>query len=171
MTVISTEGLILDAEWGTDEITATTLPVDLSTTTWRTMSRIIVPTAAGDVLSVNARARVTNDTGRNRGEPGYTVGVGYHLWMYDCDNGQGTAGPWTRISSYNGDNVSRDRHHMPLHITTTWQVPEGWPDGHRVVVVLRADAHSTAWRSGDTLTVDTAYGHMQVRRWTTPEED
>ncbi|WP_330172939.1 hypothetical protein OG875_04670 [Streptomyces sp. NBC_01498] len=166
MTVISTDGLALAAEWGTDEVTASTLPVDLSTSTYRTVSRLIIPAAAGDVLSVNARARVTNDTGRNRGEPGYTVGVGYHLWAYDCDSGQGTAGPWTRISSYNGDNVSRDRHHMPLHITTTWRVPATWPDGHRIVVVLRADAHSTAWRSGDILTVDQEYGHLAVRRWT-----
>lgn len=167
-TVVSTEGLVLVGEWGTDEITASTLPVDLATDTWRTMSRLIIPVTAGDVLAVNARARVTNDTGINRGEPGYTVGVGYHLWAYDLDSGLGTAGTWWRISSWNGDNVTRARHHMPLHVTTTYRVPPDWPAGHRIVVVLRADAHSTAWVAGDTLTVDREYGHLQVRRWTTP---
>ncbi|GFH36642.1 hypothetical protein [Streptomyces pacificus] len=31
---------------------------------------------------------------------------------------------------------------------------------------VRADAHSTAWVSGDTLTVDAGYGRLTVRRWT-----
>ncbi|MEU2143628.1 hypothetical protein ABZ741_04855 [Streptomyces globisporus] len=168
MTICTTEGLVLAGEYGTDEVTASVLPVDLPVDTWRTVSRLVVPAVAGDVLSVSARARVTNDTGRSRGTAGYTVGVGYHLWAYDCDSGQGSSGPWWRISSLNGDNVDRVRHHMPLHTSTLYRVPDDWPPGHRIVVVLRADAHSTAWVSGDTLTVDQAYGHMQVRRWTHP---
>jgi hypothetical protein len=144
-----------------DDVVATTLPVDLSTSTWRTMLRVVVPVQAGDVLDVSARARVTNDVG-------YVVGVGYHLWAYDVDSGQGSSGPWWRISTSNGDNVEPKRHHMPLHIDTAYVVPADWPAGHRIVVVLRADAHSTAWESGDTLTVDQAYGQMIVRRWSAP---
>jgi hypothetical protein len=144
-----------------DDVVATTIPVDLSTTTYRTMLRVIAPVEPGDVLDVAGRARVTNNVG-------YNVGVGYHLWAYDVDSGQGSAGPWWRISSYNGDNVDPQRHHMPLHSSTVYQVPDTWPTGHRIVVVLRADAHSTAWESGDTLVVDQEYGLLVVRKWATP---
>jgi hypothetical protein len=145
--------------FATDEVIAATLPVDLASDTYRTMLRVVVPAAAGDLLDVDARARVTNDVG-------YTVGIGYHLWAYDADSGQGTAGPWWRIGSLNGDNVFSPRHHMPLHTSTVYQVPADWPAGHRIVVVLRADAHSTAWKAGDTITVDQLYGQLTVRRWT-----
>jgi hypothetical protein len=165
VTVYALPALRLAALHATDEVTASTLPVDLPVDTWRTMLRLVVPVDAGDVLDVHGWARVTNDTGRDRGEPGYTVGVGYHLWAYDADSGQGTAGPWWRISPLKGDNVTRARHHMPLDISTVYQVPADWPAGHRIVVVLRADAHSTAWVKGDTLTVDQSYGHLTVRRW------
>ncbi|MFD3523870.1 hypothetical protein [Streptomyces sp. NPDC058653] len=171
MEPLTTAGLTLAGEWGTPKITATTLPIDLTPLTPRTISTLVIPATAGDILSIDARARVTNDTGRTRGEPGYTVGIGYHLWTYDVDNGQGSAGEWTRISTYNGDNVSRDRHHMPLHTCTMWRLPANWPAGHRVAVIFRADAHSTAWRRGDTITVDKDYGYLRCRRWTTPEED
>lgn len=144
--------------YATDEVVAASLPVDLATDTWRTMMRVVVPVAAGDLLDVSARARVTNDLP-------YTVGVGWHLWAYDVDSGQGSSGPWWRISTSSGDNVFSPRHHMPLHITTVYQVPEDWPGGHRITVVLRADAHSTAWQAGDTITVDQGYGQLTVRRW------
>ena len=157
--------LVLAGLHATDEVTASTLPVDLPTDTYRTMLRVVVPVDAGDLLDVAAWARVTNDTGRDRGEDGYTVGVGYHLWCYDVDAPEGSSGPWTRISPWCGDNVTRARHHMPLAIDCVYRVPGDWPAGHRMVVVLRADAHSTAWVAGDTLTVDQAYGHLTVRRW------
>ncbi|GFH34281.1 hypothetical protein [Streptomyces pacificus] len=159
MTILSTGGLSLAGLHSTTEVVASSLPVDLVTTTWRTMLRLVVPVAAGDVLDVDARARVTSDVG-------YTVGVGWHLWAYDVDDGQGSAGPWWRIGTSCGDNVPPDRHHMPLAITDVYQVPQDWPAGHRIVIVLRADAHSTAWVSGDTLTVDAGYGRLTVRRWT-----
>lgn len=165
MTTIAAERLTLAGLHATDEVTASTLPVDLATDTYRTMLRAIVPVDAGDLLDVEAWARVTNDTGKDRGEPGYVVGVGWHLWAYDLDNGLGSSGPWWRISPSDGDNVSRSRHHMPLSINTVYQVPADWPAGHRIVVVLRADAHSTAAVDGDTLTVDKDYGHLTVRRW------
>lgn len=145
----------------TTEVTASTLPIDLATDTYRTMLRVVVPVDAGDLLDIEAWARVTNNT-----SPGYTVGVGWHLWCYDVDSGQGSSGPWWRISPLKGDNVTRSRHHMPLDIDCVYQVPEDWPAGHRIVVVLRADAHSTAAQPGDTLTVDRDYGHLTVRRWT-----
>lgn len=144
--------------WATDEVAAADLPVDKVTNTWRTMLRLVVPVEAGDLLDIDARARVTNDTG-------YTVGVGWHLWAYDVDSGQGAAGPWWKISPSCGDNVDRIRHHLPLAITGVYVVPDTWPAGHRIVVVLRADAHSTAAVTGDILTVDRTYGHMTVRRW------
>lgn len=168
MTILTRSSLTLASLHAPDEVVAATLPVDLATDTWRTMLRLIVPAAAGDLLDAHGWARVTNDTGVDRGEPGYTVGVGYHLWAYDCDSGFGAAGPWWKISPSCGDNVTRARHHMPLAISTVYEVPADWPDGHRIVVVLRADAHSTAWVAGDTLTVDQEYGQMTVRRWTVP---
>lgn len=149
----------------TDECATTALPVDLSAQTWRTVLRAILPADPGDVLDIEARARVTNDTGRDRGDAGYTIGIGYHLWAYNLDAPGGSSGEWWRISTLNGDNVSRDRHHMPLHTSSVYRVPDSWPAGNRIVVVLRVDAHSTAWKSGDTVTVDGDYAQMTVRRW------
>lgn len=156
--ILSTSGMALSGLYATDEVVAEVLPVDLATDTWRTMLRVIAPAAAGDVLDVSGRARVSSRLP-------YTVGVGWHLWVYDLDD-QGSSGPWWKISPSCGDNVNYDRHHMPLHITGVWTVPAEWPAGHRAVVVLRADAHSTAWQPGDTITVDQAYGLLAVRRWT-----
>jgi len=141
----------------TDEVVATTLPVDLPTDTWRTMLRIVVPVVPGDVLDVDARARVTNDCG-------YVIGVGWHLWAYDTDSGLGSAGPWWRIGPSSGDNVIPQRHHLPLSTTSVYTVPADWPAGHRITIALRADAHSTAWVAGDALTVD-PLGVLTVRRW------
>lgn len=158
MTTIAAAGLALAALYATDEVVATTLPVDLSTSTWRTMLRVVVPVAPGDVLDVDARARVTT-------ELPYVVGVGYHLWAYDVDDGLGSAGPWTKLGPSSGDNVDVRRHHLPIHVTAVYTMPADWPAGHRAVVAMRADAHSTAWQQGDTITVDQAYGHLTVRRW------
>lgn len=160
MAILNSANLVPVSLHATSEVVAKNLPVDLPTTTWRTMLRAVVPVAAGDLLDVTAWARVTNDCG-------YTVGVGWHLWAYDADSGQGTAGDWWRISLSCGDNVDKARHHMPLAISTIHEVPADWPEGHRIVVVLRADAHSTAWQKGDALTVD-PLGHLIVRRWSAP---
>ncbi|WP_460071063.1 hypothetical protein [Streptomyces sp. YKOK-I1] len=159
---ITTPPLSLSSLTATDQVVATTLPVDASPDTPRTMLRQVVPVAAGDTIDVSAWARITNDTG-------YVVGIGWHLWVYDVDSGLGSAGPWTQISPKDGDNVPPPRHHMPLAIDTVWQIPADWPAGHRVTVVLRADAHSTAAVSGDTVTVDSEYGHLTVRRYTPTE--
>lgn len=159
--ITSASDLTFAGIYATDEVPAKTLPIGTGPGQgYRTLLRVIVPVAPGDVLDVVGRARVTNDTT----PPGYTVGVGYHLWAYDCDSGQGTAGPWWRISSWCGDNVARDRHHMPLMVDTVYTVPADWPDGHRMVVVLRGDAMSTK-ADGQSLTVDQDYGQLTVRRY------
>jgi hypothetical protein len=149
----------------------TAIPVDLSSTSYRTLYRIVLGSVQpGDILDIDAEARVTNDCGYPDGRR-YTVGVGWHLWIYDYDNPLKTQGTWTRISQYMGDNVDPTRHHMPLHISTLYRMPADWAAGHRPVVVLRADAHSTAWQyngGSDTLTVDAGYGQLIVRHWTTP---
>lgn len=177
MPYLTTTGLTLNTVMATDKdqptagsvaagaLETTGIPVDLPTTTYRTLYRVVLGAVSpGDVLDITGEARVTNDVG-------YTVGVGWHLWIYDYNNSLKTNGPWWRISPLMGDNVDTAvRHHMPLHISTLHRMPDDWPDGHRPVVVLRADAHSTAWQAGDTLTVDAGYGQLIVRHWTTPPE-
>lgn len=158
MTILSREGVTLDGVFHTDEVVPTKLLVDLPSDTYATMLRIVVPVLPGDILDVRAWARVSNTLG-------YTVGVGYHLWAYDVDDGADPrTRPWTRISALKGDNVDKTRHHLPIDISTVWEVPATWPAGHRIVVAMRADAHSTAWTPDDYLTVDQAYGSLAVRR-------
>jgi hypothetical protein len=171
--VTSSGDLVLKGQYSTDKTTTgVKLPVDLVTDTYRTIVTCVLPVEPGDILDVDARARVTNDTGVSRGTSGYTVGIGAHLWMYDCDPEPDEMGnvpvvsarPWTRIAPSWGDNVSRDRHHLPIHVTAHWQVPADWPPGHRIVIVLRADAHSTAAVDGDTIAVDAGYTLLKIRR-------
>ncbi|MFJ7963121.1 hypothetical protein [Streptomyces sp. NPDC096324] len=158
---MSTAALILAGLHATTEVPAKTLPIGLGPGLgYRTLLRVVVPVSAGDVLDVSARARVTNDTA-----PSYTVGVGYHLWQYDVDDPPVTADDWTQISSLCGDNVSHDRHHMPLLTDTVYTVPADWPTGHRMTIALRGDAMSTA-ADGQSITVDQAYGQLTVRRYT-----
>ncbi|MFJ4925257.1 hypothetical protein [Streptomyces sp. NPDC088736] len=160
MTIISAESLTLRGIYATDEVPATTLPIGLGPGLgYRTLLRVIVPVSAGDILDISGRARVTNDT-----NPSYTVGIGYHLWQYDVDDGQGSSGLWTRIGSLCGDNVDHDRHHMPLITDAVYTVPADWPAGHRIVIVLRGDAMSTR-ADGQKITVDQAYGQLTVRRY------
>lgn len=145
----------------TDEVPATRMLVRTAAGLgYATLLRAVVPVDAGDILDVSGRARVSNNTT----DPGYTIGVGYHLWQYDVDNGIGASGPWTRISSFSGDNVDITRHHMPLLVDTVYTVPQTWPPGHRIVIVMRADAHSTA-ADGQYLTIDPEYGQLTVRRY------
>lgn len=123
--------------------------------------------APGDVVRVDARARVTS-------EHLYATGVGSHLHVYDVDGVGGSSGPWTRISPYAGDNVWRspaggpNRHHMPVQCSGVWQVPDTWIPGHRPAFVYLGDAHSTDWEQGDQITVDHGYSHMTAEHWTTP---
>ena len=159
MTTIQTAGHIPAGVYADDEVVASSIPVDLPSTTPVRVMRIVVPVAAGDVLDITAEGRVTNDCG-------YTIGVGSRLQWYDVDDGAPWphAWPWTQIGTPTGDNVTPARHHMPLTLTRVYQVPADWPAGHRMVINLMVDAHSTAWQAGDTLTVDD-YGQLVVRRW------
>jgi len=131
------------------------IPVDLPTTTPVTLGRIVTSIlTAGDLLRIHAWARVTNDAG-------YIIGVGWYLKGYEYTQA-GVVNPYFDVGTMNGENVSPvDMHHMPLHNTTLWEVPEAW-NGKRIVVCFRADAHTTAWEPGDTLTVDQGYGQFWI---------
>jgi hypothetical protein len=137
----------------------TTVSVDLSTNTPVRTMRIVVPVQAGDLLDIMAEGRVTNDLT-------YNVGIGSRLTWYDVDDGVPWPHklPWTQIGQPTGDNVDRQRHHMPLTLSRLYRVPDTWPTGHRMVINLMVDAHSTAWRAGDKIKIDT-YGAMIVRVW------
>ncbi|MFE2017603.1 hypothetical protein ACFW9O_06035 [Streptomyces sp. NPDC059499] len=145
---------------------SSSIPVDLTPSTPRPLYLVVTgPLRPGDQLDITADARVTNDCGRDGGIR-YTVGVGWHLWAYTYVGPGISTGPWWRISHSGGDNVSPDRHHLPLHISRLHTIPEDWPPGDRMVVVLQADAHSTAWAKNggnDLLTCDAGYGQMIVR--------
>lgn len=168
MTITTTDptqtpvGLIHDTE-----VIATVLPITgTAGGTYKTLLRLTTPAEPGDILDITGRARVTS-------ENTYACGVGYYLWMYDADDGLPySQKTWTKIGEWNGDNVWRgpspaNRHHMPVHISDVYRVPEDWPVGHRMVIIFRADAHSTAWQPGDEIKVDAGYGGLTVRRWAT----
>ncbi|MFE7754329.1 hypothetical protein [Streptomyces sp. NPDC057429] len=175
MTVMNITGpLPLTGFHSTNEIVPTSLRVDLPTTTWVTILRVVVPVEPGDLLDVSAWFKVTNDILPTA----YVVGVGAHLWAYDCDSGYGTAGDWWRLDAEAGSvgmNVFRDLHHLVQSVEVPYVVPADWPVGHRMVIALRADAHSTQWdKDGDglaedRLTVD-PYGRLTVRRYTPTSE-
>ncbi|WP_405413943.1 hypothetical protein [Streptomyces rubiginosohelvolus] len=151
-----------------DQLVTAAIPVDLRSDTYKLLYRVVTgPLSPGDRLDISADARVTNDVGVPGGTR-YTIGVGSHLWAYSYTDPARSSGPWWRISHLMGDNVDPTRHHMPLHISCVYTVPDDWPPGHRMVICLRADAHSTAWAKNggdDTLTVDTGYGQLVVRPW------
>ena len=158
------DGIPLTGLYTTNEPVPTVLKVDLSTATWATILRVVVPAQAGDVLDVSAWFKVTNDLG-------YNVGVGAHLWAYDVDDGAVSPRPadtWWRLDEDAGSvgmNVTPDLHHLTLPVAVPYVVPADWPAGHRITIALRADAHSTAWKAGHTLTVDKV-GRLTVRRYT-----
>lgn len=163
----SYSGPRLVALYTTDETVPTALPIGGTAGAQKRMIlRLIIPVQAGDLLDVSGRARVTNDVAGTR----YTVGVGFWPDSYDLDDGVAYASKvWTQIGAWSGDNVTPDRHHMPLVLTgDLYEVPANWPAGHRMVVVFRADAHSTAWNvngGGDALTVDGDYDTLTVRQY------
>ncbi|MFE2021291.1 hypothetical protein ACFW9O_24915 [Streptomyces sp. NPDC059499] len=165
MTLLNLPALSLSGFYSTNELVPTTLKVDLSTATWSTIMRVVVPVAAGDLLDVSAWFKVTNDLG-------YNVGVGAHLWAYDVDDGAPVPRPaesWWRLDPDAGSvgmNVTPDMHHLTLPVALPYQVPDDWPDGHRITIALRADAHSTAWKPNHSLTVDQV-GRLTARRYTT----
>jgi len=171
------DGIPLTGFHSTNEIVASTLKVDLPTTTWVTIMRVVVPVQPGDLLDVSAWFKVTNDIVPTA----YPVGVGAHLWAYDVDDGAPSpraADTWWRLDEDAGSvgmNVFRDLHHLVQSVEVPYVVPADWPAGHRITIALRADAHSTAWdKDGDgvaedRLTVDPV-GRLTVRRYSPAQE-
>lgn len=163
----SYSGLRVVALHTTDETVAASLPIGGTAGAQnRTIMRVVVPVEPGDLLDITGRARVTNDVAGIR----YTVGVGFWIGGYDVDDGVPYADKtWVQMGAWSGDNVTPDRHHMPMVLTgDLYEVPADWPAGHRIVVVFRADAHSTQWAAnggGDVLTVDGAYDTLTVRQY------
>lgn len=167
MTIITRVNPVLAAFHSTNEVVATSLPIDLPTNTWRTIMRVVLPVTGGDLLDVSSWFKVTS-------EAPYNVGVGAHLWGYDLDNGLGAAPEnWFRLDGEAGSvgmNVTKDIHHLTLGVDVPFSVPVDWTEGHRIVIALRADAHSTAWdkdgngKVDDHLEVD-PYGRLTVRRY------
>ena len=109
-----------------------------------------VSVSPGDTLDVSGYFQVTNELSE-------TVGVGAHLWAYSAGR---AAEPARRIGPATGDNVDRSRHHMPIALQTVYVVPNDWPPGDEMTIVLRADAHST--RAKGNVGVD-ANGNLIVR--------
>lgn len=159
MTIIATTpDHVLAGLYSTDVAIATGLPINGAAGVkqpW--IARLTVPPvmAPGDIIKVEAQARVTNDIG-------YNTGVGYHLHAFIVGQSSGT---WWRISPFNGDNVNTQRHHMPLHCDAAWEIPATWPVGAQVAVVFKGDAHSTLWQAGDEITVDHGYTLLSVEHW------
>lgn len=135
------------------------IPVDLNTDTPVTLARIVSNTLAqGDLLDIEAWARVTNDVG-------YTVGIGWYVKAYEY-TAPGVVNPLFPIESMNGENVTPNgqTHHLPLHWSGLYEVPAEL-DGKRIVLMFRADAHSTAWQPGHTISIDQGYGRFTVEHW------
>lgn len=162
--------------YSSQELVATSIPVDGTPDTPYRMSRVVVPCLPGDVLDVTAELRVTNDLS-------YTVGVGSRLRYYDADDGQPWPhGTWTEIPTPTGDNVTpltatwSGRHHMPITLTRVYRVPGTWPADvitsgdyvgpHRMAINLMVDAHWGDYVAGDRLKVDPYGAQLAVRRWT-----
>lgn len=149
------------AHTSTDRVTESVPIGSTSGNQKRVLYWLILPVAAGQILRVQARARITNDVDATRR---YTVGFGFWNDSYDVDDGVPYASKtWTRIGPLYGDNVTKDRHHMPCDVFDDYEIPAGWVAGHRIRIAMRGDAASTSTSrvDGDTLDVDD-YGRISV---------
>lgn len=156
---MNSTGRTLKDFWSSTRILPSKLPLDLSPSTWINIINCVVglpdQIKAGDQMVVRAWCRYTNDTGIG-------AGVGCHIWYYDY-NVPVEDRVWYRVVPSCGDNVEPKRHHLPLSIEVDFELPADWPEGHRVVVVLRADAHSSIAQPGMALSVE--YGLLHIDRW------
>ena len=154
---------------------ATKIPVDLSSGTPVRVRHVLLPgTVAGDHVKVHAEIDVTNDAGRNTAVgKRYTVGIGISLWWYDASAPTTPVDlrtpTWKQIGDSRGMNCTVDLHHLAMCISGDFTVPDGWQDGHQPCVVLRADAHSTAWASnsptgGDWIDIED-HGQLVATRY------
>lgn len=146
----------------TDEVTATKLQINSGDPDlYATMLRKVVPVDPGDYLKVHAFGRWTNDVG-------LVTGIGWHLWIYNVDSGEGlTPAVWRLISPLNGENIlpNGSMHHMPGQTFCMYRIPDDWPLGDRAVVVFRASAHRTTGLTPvQYITVDKQYGALQIER-------
>jgi hypothetical protein len=160
--ILNLDGLTLTGLAATDETTVTTLPIATTAYSNRTVLRVPILVAAGDVLDITAQMQITNDTGK-------VIGTGLHLLVYDVDIVPVIPvadRPWTEIAPLTADNCPPDRHHMPLATSAIWPVPADWPADHRAMVVLQAAAFRSSTPGGETVRVDQGYDLLTVRRYT-----
>jgi hypothetical protein len=148
----------------------TGIPIDLSSNTHKTVHAVNVgPVNPGDMVRVISDANVTNDTGvtlvngvrKVTGER-YTVGVGYHL--ASCTDPCVTP---VRVGTPLGENCPVIVHHCVANIARMFKVPANWTPGAEMVVMMRVDAHSSAWKAngGKELLRVEPYGAILFDVW------
>jgi hypothetical protein len=152
--VVNTGPKALAGLHSTDKILVSSIPIDVSSTTPKTVLKTYIPVTAGEHLDVYAQARVTDDSK-------ITIGVGWQLWAYPVNSSNISTGDWFKLSHALGDNVDTPRHHMPLAIATLYPVKRT----ERLAIALRVDAHSFQHAQAvKPLTVD-PLGTLIIQRW------
>jgi hypothetical protein len=152
-----------------DKPLTTGIPIDLSSGTPRTVfAANIGPVNPGDMVRVISDANVTNDTGvtlvngvRKVTGTRYKVGVSYHI-AYST-----TGGTPTRAGTSVGENCTVETHHLVLNVARMMKVPADWTPGAEMVVMMRVDAHSSAWKAngGKELLRVEPYGAILFDVW------
>jgi hypothetical protein len=152
-----------------DKPLTTGIPIDLSSGTPRTVFAVTVgPVNPGDMVRVISDANVTNDTGvtlvggvRKVTGTRYKVGVSYHI-AYSA-----VGGTPVRAGTSVGENCTVETHHLVLNIARMFKVPATWTPGAEMVVMMRVDAHSSAWKAngGKELLRVEPYGAILFDVW------
>lgn len=135
--------------------------------------------AEGDTLLITGELNLTNNTGRDADQdmiPGYEAfgaGIATSLWIYDA-NAPAAERPatWLRLGT-NGENCTVEGHHIAQGLQRPYQVPAGWDPTHQMGIVLRVDAHSTAYKANPVpgYFIVEKHGTLHVEHWpaATPE--
>jgi hypothetical protein len=158
-----------------DKPLTTGIPIDLSSGTPRTVfATNIGPVNPDDRVRVISDANVTNDTGvtlvngvRKVTGTRYTVGVSYHI-AYST-----VSGAPTRAGTSMGENCPVIVHHCVVGgIPRMFKVPADWTPGTEMVVMMRVDAHSSAWakNGGKELLRVEPYGAILFDVWAEASE-
>jgi hypothetical protein len=151
-----------------DKPLTTGIPIDLSSGTPRTVFAVTVgPVNPGDMVRVISDANVTNNTGRDPKTKAitgtqYNVGVSYHI-AYST-----VGGTPIRTGTSMGENCHYSiTHHLVLNIARMFKVPADWQPGAEMVVMMRVDAHSSAWakNGGKELLRVEPYGAILFDVW------